>query len=138
MLSLLWLSSISLILKVCVGPSCQLQSDFILEQLQLVISGSKNSVLSNTCQVSTIQCLNACKRPCNVAVYKHDDTWEDVEGSLKKQYPISLPGFTSYEMSKSCFSKIKTKEDINRIVSLVEEYLLSIETNTTIISTTIT
>ncbi len=111
MVAIAWLAT--LILKICVGPSCTLNSDAIIDQLKVSAQGRYI--------VETVQCLNACKRPCNVAVFKQRDRWEN--GTLVKEYPLNIPGFNSYECTKNCFSGINKPADIDRILGLLNDYI---------------
>ena len=95
------------VLRVCDGPTCCKYSTEIYTQL--LDTAERHSGLF---EVAYSPCLSACKRSCNVALVP--------KGDFAGCY---VPGMTSVERVKSCFSSINQEIDINRVLNLVIPFL---------------
>lgn len=99
-------------LRVCNGPSCNnhsFGSDAIYSKLSTLIQQTEAKSLI---EVEYGDCMNACKRSCNVGVYVNNER-------------VKISGMTAIEASKPCFSRITTSKDIERIISLSVDHISS-------------
>lgn len=97
-------------LRVCNGPSCSnLDSQSIALELEkkLIEINQLDKV-----DVRYTPCINACKRSCNIALYR--------SGGMTG---LPIPGMTTVELTKPCFSKVNDEESIQRVISLTLSYL---------------
>ena len=94
-----------LVLRVCDGPSCNPQGSYD------VYKYLKNNELDSGFDVALGQCINACKRSCNVAVVPKGD----FSGCV-------VPGMSQYEISKRCFAQVNSIEQMDRVISLVKDF----------------
>jgi len=59
------------------------------------------------------QCINACKRGCNVAVVPKGD-----------MTGCKVPGMSQYEISKRCFTELNTIEKMDNVINLVNDLVI--------------
>lgn len=109
-----------LIVKVCVGPSCN-NSNRGLDAEEIFAVVNRKYMPSEVFDLDKTQCFNACKRPCNIGIYAENDGLDE-NGKFKKNYPLAIPGMTSVELSKNCFSNIRSTEDVERAIELLTKF----------------